>query len=84
MYILIKTPKKKTILTTSLGTKPVAYGHFSREEAKTKIFNTFIQSFKYLRWSMLFIQKSKKNFHFFVIHKHTVKYIITLNIPKLL
>ena len=33
MYVLIKTPKKKTILTTSLGTEPKAYGHFNREQA---------------------------------------------------
>ena len=28
--------------------------------------------------------KNKKFFLFFIIHKHTVKYMITLRIPKLL
>ena len=35
-HVLIKTPKKKTILTTSLGTELRAYGHFNREQAKNK------------------------------------------------
>ena len=49
MHLLISAPKKKPILTTLLGTKPKAYGHFNQK----KVFNTFIR-----------LVLSVKNFHF--------------------
>ena len=73
-YVLIKVPKKKTILTTPLGTKPKSLRDtLIGNKLKQKVLNTSIQ----------FMQKAE-NFSFFVIHKHTVKHMIILHVPKLL
>ena len=73
-YVLIKVPKKKTILTTPLGTEPKSLRDtLIGNKLKQKVLNTSIQ----------FMQKAE-NFSFFVIHKHTVKHMIILHVPKLL